>query len=203
MENFSFTARIICSWVYVNVLIILTLVATSLVNALKPVVVSDIFIDGIPAIAKGNLKKGFEKILPTGFGNLMRAYRESTEGLTTRSNRPIFYGMKPVKMDHTETFLRALSFYPARIAKIREQQWKEYRTEKKYSEKRADIYARIRKYYLSPNRTVETWVDILAEIEVYNERAAKYRAMPRITQKSIMSNLKRSFKPSRKERLRK
>lgn len=165
-------------------------------------VMSDIFIDGIPAIAQGNIEKGFEKVMPTGMGNLIRAYRESTEGLTTRSNRPIFYGREPVKLDKSETFLRAVSLYPSRIATIREKQWKEYRTERKYSEKRADIYARIRKYYLSSNRSTEKWIDILAEITVYNERAVKYRAMPIITQKSIMNNLKRSFKPSRKERLR-
>ena len=141
-------------------------------------------------------------MLPTGMGNLIRAYRESTEGLTTRSNRPIFYGVEPVKPDYTETFLRAISFYPARIAKIREQQYKEYRTEQKYREKRSDIYARIRKFYLSGRGDPSKWLDILAEIEAYNEKIVGRPNFSPITKKSIISNLKRSFKPSKKERSR-
>ena len=163
-------------------------------------VLSDIFIDGIPSIARGDLKKGFEKILPTGMGNLIRAYRESTEGLTTRTNRPLFYGREPVKLDNTETFMRALSLYPSRIAAIREKQWKEYRTERKYSEKRRDIYAKIMKFYLS-DRDPAKWLDIMAEIEVYNERVPE--SIPRITGRSIRNNLKRSFRPSKRERHRK
>jgi len=166
-------------------------------------VISDIFLDGIPMMAEGNISKGFEKVMPTGVGNLFRAYRESTEGLTTRTNRPLFYGSQPVKLDKTETFLRAISLYPSRVAAIREKQWKEYKTERKYQEKRADIYARIKKFYLSSSRDPETWIEILAEIEVYNERARSLGPhISMITRKSISMNLKRSFKPSRKERLR-
>ena len=166
-------------------------------------VISDIFVDGIPMIAEGNIEKGFEKMLPTGFGNLIRAYRESTEGLTTRGNRPVFYGNRQVKTEGFETFLRAISLYPSRVAAIREKQYKEYLTEAKYTEKRADIYARIKKFYLSTDRSKAKWLDILAEIEVYNERARKLGPhITVITGKTISMNLKRSFKPSRKERLR-
>lgn len=164
-------------------------------------VISDIFIDGIPMAAKGDVAKGFEKMLPTGFGNMIRAYRESTEGLTTGSNRPVFYGNEQVKTRSFETILRAVSLYPQRIATIREKQYKEYQTESKYQEKRTDIYARIKKFYLSDDRDPETWLDILAEIEVYNEKIRNLKTyVSPITPKSIKTNLKTSFKPSRKER---
>uniref|UniRef100_A0A6M3XDY4 Putative poly(ADP-ribose) polymerase n=1 Tax=viral metagenome TaxID=1070528 RepID=A0A6M3XDY4_9ZZZZ len=164
-------------------------------------VMSDIFIDGIPMIAEGDIAKGFEKIVPTGFGNLIRAYRESTEGLTTKGNRPVFYGNKQVKTEGYETFLRAISLYPSRVAAIREKQYKEYLTEAKYTEKRADIYAKIKKFYLSSDRSKARWLDILAEIQAYNERA-RSAGVTIITGKSISMNIKRSFKPSRRERMR-
>ncbi|HBJ74820.1 MAG TPA: hypothetical protein DDY86_04725 [Syntrophaceae bacterium] len=169
-------------------------------------VISDIFIDGIPLMAKGDVAKGVEKMLPTGFGNVIRAYRESTEGLTTRTGRPVFYGREQVKTEGIETFFRAISLYPQRVATIREKQYKEFKTEAKYSEKREDINARIKKFYLLPlaERTKVKWLDILAEIQGYNEAAEKVGPhIPRISAKSIQAMLKRSFKPSKKEMLRK
>ena len=115
----------------------------------------------------------------------------------------MFYGSKQVKTEGYETFLRAISLYPSRVAAIREKQYKEYLTEAKYAEKRADIYARIKKFYLSSDRSKEKWLDILAEIQAYNEKARS--AGPQITiitGKSISMNLKRSFKPSKREKLR-
>jgi len=166
-------------------------------------VISDIFIDGIPMLAKGNIEKGFEKILPTGLGNVVRAYRESTEGLTTKTNRPLFYGTEQVKLDPIEAFLRAFSLYPQRIATIREKQYKEYQTESKYNERRLDIYSRIKKFYLTTTRDPNEWIDIIAEIQVYNEKIREIGPhMSPITPKSIQANLKRSFKPSRKEQFR-
>ena len=142
-------------------------------------------------------------MLPTGFGNLIRAYRESTEGLTTKGNRPVFYGNQQVKTEGFETFLRAISLYPSRVAAIREKQYKEYQIESKYTEKRADIYARIKKFYLSSDRSKSKWLEILAEIQAYNDKARSVGPhITIITGKSIKSNLKRSFKPSRRERMR-
>ena len=166
-------------------------------------VVSDVFLEGIPAVARGDIKKGFEKILPTGFGNIIRAYREATEGLTTRTNQPIFYGNEQVRLDRAEWLLRTLSLYPARIAKIREQQWKEKRLEGKYSKKRREIYAQIKKYYLADKKSPDRMVDIIAQIDVYNEKAADAKPPHTlITKQSIRTNLKRAFRPSKRERRR-
>ena len=165
----------------------------------------DIFIDGIPMLAKGDVSKGVEKILPTGIGNIFKAYREHTEGMTTKANRPLFYGTEPVKLNTTEWLLKTLSFYPVRVAQIREEQWKGIRLEGKYREKRADIYAQIRKFYLTPveERVPKDWADIMAQIHVYNEKAtgAMVYVSP-ITEQSIRTNLSRSFKPEKRERKR-
>jgi len=164
-------------------------------------VLSDIFIDGIPAMAKGNVSKGLEKILPTGVGNVLRAYREGTEGISSRTNAPLFYGRDRVVLTPAETFYRALSLNPARIAEIREKQWKEYSISDKYQKERTDIYAKFKKYWLSENKDKSEYAKLLAEVYDYNERAVK-RGFPPITSKSIRANLKRSFKPSKRERQR-
>ena len=121
-------------------------------------VVLDLY-EGGKKIAKGNISKGIEQMLPLAASNPIKAARESTEGLTTRTNAPIFYGDQPVKLDMTEAILRGLSFNPARVAQIREVQWKERKAEMKYRDDRTDIYARIKQFYLRPieEQTMERW----------------------------------------------
>ena len=73
----------------------------------------------------------------------------------------------------------------------------------RYSDMRADIYAKIRKFYTLPlaKRTRGRWADIVADIEAYNERAARARtSVPRITARSIKTNLRRSFRAPKRER---
>ena len=164
-------------------------------------VLSDIFIDGIPTVAKGDIAKGFEKILPTGMGNLIRAYRERVDGLTTRTNAPVFYGQEQVKLTPVETFYRALSLNPARVAGIREKQWKGHIQESQYSEQKADIYNKLRKFYLGGGQDLNEYAEIMAEIYKFNEAATSLKISP-ITKKSIRTVVKRSFRPSRRERLR-
>jgi hypothetical protein len=61
----------------------------------------------------------------------------------------------------------------------------------------------IKKYYLSEDKNNAKWLDIVAEIQAYNEKAREVGPhIPLITQRSIKNNLKRSFRPSRKERMR-
>lgn len=154
---------------------------------------------GIRDIVKGNVMKGTESILPTGVGNLLKAYRESTEGLTTRNNAPLFYGDEPVKLTPVETFYKGLSFNPVRIAQIREKQWNEKQTEAEYTGTRTGLYSKLRKYWLDGGRDASEYAGILGEIESYNE-AAERRNLPLITQRSIRRNLKRASRPSRRER---
>ncbi|MBU4317683.1 MAG: PLxRFG domain-containing protein [Proteobacteria bacterium] len=164
-------------------------------------VLSDIFIDGIPAIAKGDVSKGFEKILPTGIGNLFKAYRENSEGITSRTNAPLFFGTEPLSPSPVETFYKTISLNPARIAGIREKQWKEKGAEARMNETKAAIYARLRKFYLGKGRDKSQYAKIMAEIQDFNDEAIARKVSP-ITAKSIKTNMKRAFRPSRRERLR-
>ena len=164
-------------------------------------VLSELFIDAPKSIARGDISKGVEKFLPTGFGNIFRAYRESTEGITTRNNAPVFYGDKQLKLNGVEAIYRGMSFNPVRIAGAREKQWKERKLEQKYAEYRTDIYAKIKRYVLSGDNDQDKWAELLGEIESYNEDAQRWKFTP-ITSKQIKANIKSGFKPSKRERMR-
>lgn len=157
-------------------------------------------------IQRGNPYKGIERILPAFMGNVMKAYREHTEGLTTSSNAPIFYGKEPVELDLMEAFLRAISFNPARIATIREKQWKEKKLEQKYAKRKSDIYAKIIAFYSRErsDRDREDWQDLLNEVREFNTNVKElgFYISP-ITGKSIKNAIRRAYRPSKKERLRK
>ena len=146
-------------------------------------------------------------MLPLAGANMIKAVREGTEGLTTRRNAPIFYGLDPVLPNMIDSSFRFLGFNPARIAKIREKVWKEKKVGSKYSGRRSDIYARIRKFYLQPiaKRPKGDWIEILEETREYNERVKRKGLtgmVPFITRASIKTSLTRSFRPSKKERIR-
>ncbi len=167
--------------------------------------VSDVVVGG-KSILRGDWSKGLERMSPNFIGSGIKAWRETTTGVTTSSNAPLFYGRDPVKLDWIEAFYRTLSFNPARIAKIREKQWKERSVERKMSELRYDIYARIKSYYNQPKskRSKTSYLDILEEIRTYNALVKRGgKPYPVITHKSIKNNLRRAFRPSKRERLRK
>ena len=171
-------------------------------------VLADVY-QGLEKITKGDVSKGIEQILPLGMGAPLKAFREASEGLTTRTNAPLFYGREPVRLEGAEVALRAMAFNPARIAAIREEQWSDTKVAAKWSERKRDINARIKKFYLLPpsQRTKTRWNEITAMVSEYNDRAKKSGAVERgiatfITSDSIKQSLKSSFKPSKRERLR-
>lgn len=158
-------------------------------------------IKGIDHYRKGEFYKGTEALLPTAVGTAFKAVRESTEGLSTGNYSPVYYGDDPVKADGLDATLRFLSFNPARISGIREKQWSERKVEQKYTERRTEIYAKLKRNYFfgSGDRA-----EIMKEVSRYNEmvKASGMRWIPLITAQSIRSNLRRASRPSKKERMR-
>jgi len=168
---------------------------------------SDIYYGG-KNIIRGDYSKGVEKLAPmNAIGSMIKSVREGTEGVTTTTNAPVFYGRKQLKPDLIDSVLRFASFNPASVAGPKERIWKDKKIESKYRSMKTDIYAKIKKYYLLPKskRTKAKWVDILLEIRKFNERIKNRRlqrvASP-ITRKSIRAYVRRSFRPPKKERLR-
>lgn len=152
-------------------------------------VVTDMF-KGAADIAKGNTSKGIETILPLALANPLKAYREHTEGITSKSNAPIFYNDEPLKADAIDAFLRFFSFNPSRIAGARERLWADKKRKYTFQDMRSDIYARVRKAYLNGHGQDEIR-NIEIEIAAYNQKAKGAGQTP-ITAKTIKGVLKRA-----------
>lgn len=166
-------------------------------------VISDTF-GGVAQMIKGDVWKGAEKVLPLAGGNILKGIREAREGVTTKTNIPVFYGNKPIVADYGDAALRVLSLNPASIAEKREKQWNEKEVVKKYKDEATDIYSRLRKLYIDKDE--EGLIKVFADIEEFNKkvygRRLIYKGVALITKDSIKTNLKKSFMPPKTERLR-
>ena len=132
----------------------------------------DVFVSiykGVGDIGRGNIQKGFERIVPNAFGNISKGIREYTEGVTTKSNAPVFYEDEPLKADEIDAMLRIFSFNPAKISEARAKLWSEKKRKVIYQSQRSEIYARIKRFYLKRNRKKSDWMKIVALVESYND----------------------------------
>lgn len=153
-------------------------------------VLSDV-VDGVGQIGRGNVMKGVESILPLAAGSPIKAYREYTEGITTKSNAPVFFEGQPLKADAIDAFLRAFSFNPSRIAGAREKLWGERTAEQAFLDRRQEIYARLKKHYNGSDRDYKELQDINIMIAAYNARA-KRDGQKLIQAKNIKAVLKKA-----------
>ncbi len=157
-------------------------------------VVADVY-EGTKNLTQGFYQEGFEKIAPTAIGNLSRGLRESTEGVTTRNGKPVFWGSERLKGDTVDMILRWLSFSPSGITKKREIQWHDYKIKAKYKERKALLYKRLRQFYMdSPNqRDPAVLAEIIADMNDFNEEIKAKNAeklVPLITDRSRKQSLR-------------
>jgi len=159
--------------------------------------------DAINYLLRGDGMKSLEKMLPTGLGAPIKAYREGTQGITTKGNSPVFYGNKPLKADRTDMVMRAFGFNPAKLSGIRERQWSERKVSKEYSKMKSDISARVKAWMLG-GRDKQEWEDILADILKFNERVKTRRpfGVTPITRKTLRRYIRSTTKAPRRERMR-
>jgi hypothetical protein len=156
---------------------------------------------GVKHLAKGEVWKGVEALVPTGFGSAFKAAREATEGITTSNYGQVFYGDEPLKADSLDAALRFFSFNPARLSGIREKQWNEKQVAAKYQERRSEINNQIKREFLQGKGITP---EALKEIARYNELAlgAGRPDIRPITMNSIRNMLRQNAKPSKFERTR-
>jgi hypothetical protein len=163
----------------------------------------------LEAVKRGAYSKALERVLPLAVSNPLRGIREYSEGVTSFSNTPVFFGKERVMADEVDLLLRIFSFNPARLSDINDTQWGERKTRDAYREVVTELNARLKAYYLLPpsERDPETWADIQADISEYNRRIEATGALrkglaSRITSKRIKALIKRQRHPSKVERLR-
>lgn len=167
-------------------------------------VVKDV-LEGTQNIAKGNIAKGLEKLSPAMLASPIRAAREYSEGVTMNNNQPVFYGNRPLRATAPQSIARIFGFNPAGISEKRDKQWAERLTAQEYSKARTDIYSRLRRYYLNPNRTMEDYTELVNMIQEYNARVRRNRpaGVNLITSRQLKTLRKRMIVPGKVERMRK
>ena len=156
---------------------------------------------GSAELAKGNLLKGMEKILPAALASPVKAYREATEGITNTRNAPVFFGREQLKLSPAGAVIRGLGFNPADISEKREIIWQDKKGAARFADRRSDIYARYRLWILN-GRPQDEADKLIEEIIAYNQavKASGRRDLPQITGKSLKAAISRSFTPSRREK---
>jgi len=153
--------------------------------------------------------KAIEKapITPLFIANPIKAIRESTEGVTTWGNYPVYYGDKPLVGDLVDAFLRSLSFNPIGIAKPREIQYKETLIVRKYNDEKQDIYSAYRKLFLAGPVSRKDMADIISRIDEFNNKIKVARLDKRglvapIRKLSLKNIRRRFYRAPKSERLR-
>lgn len=150
--------------------------------------------------------KGAEKALPTFLETPLKGYRFYTEGVTTKTYSPVFYGEDQLKADELELFMMAFSFNTARLSGIREKQWKEKNVQGSFSKDRQNILRRLKKIKMSSDpENIKALARIQEEIDDFNLRVetapARYK-VNYLTWTQLNRSLRQAMKPSKFEKQR-
>jgi N12 class adenine-specific DNA methylase len=161
---------------------------------------------GAASIARGDVVKGVEKVSPRIVAGPIRAAREHFEGVTDRTNKPVYWGNERLRSSLYQSLLRGLAFNPAGVSEKTEQQWGERQATLHAADTRNEIYAQVRRFMLAPapDRDPEAWLAILDEIEAYNEKVAALNnpSISYISQSSLKNAIRSVGRPPRRERIR-
>lgn len=171
-------------------------------------------IDAVGYAGNGNYMRAVENVMPAAIKYPIRAYRESTEGVTTKRGVPVTYDGEQLILGADggwsggyDIFTRILGFNNADINEKRKQQWQMMSLQRKYKGMSQDIYKRIFDLSYKNNGEIDKssseWIEIQNEISKYNQRLIDKRIPPTmakpITEKSIQQSLKSRMKQNKNQ----
>ena len=159
--------------------------------------------DAVDAFKDGQYEKGLEKLLPTAVGSIVKGHREYTEGVTNKQYSPVFYGTDKLKGSPIDFAMRVLAFNPERVSGIRQKQWRESVVRQEYAKERSGIIEGFNHALINIDKTSNTdFADLYKRITAYNSKvtaADPLYQVPYITNKWLLSSLKRNQKPDKYE----
>jgi hypothetical protein len=144
-------------------------------------------VKAVDALSMGEYYRALESALPMAGSNVMRAYRESTEGSTSLTGK-IMQDTKgrPLKMSAMEAVKQGLGFRPSRMAEESKMKRTSQNVLSRYAARKADISNRFR-----------VGQDVTGKIQHYNQDAAEFGgAVPFITARTLKSIM--TQKPNKK-----
>ena len=156
--------------------------------------------EAVENIGRGRYVKAVEHILPSGLANPVRAIRERSEGVSTRSNRRVWdTSGKPYQPSTGESVARAAGFRSTGQAVVSERTWEGHREQASYNDKRSAIYEKYRGWLLG-GRDPEEHKAITKQVREYNNGVKGIDGVSRITFESLRRQAKGLKKPAKRER---
>jgi len=167
-------------------------------------VVTDIT-KGIKELSEGHLLKAGEYAFPSFAGRGLKAVREATEGIRTKTGSYIFVDGKQIRPDNIDTFWTAAGFSSTRIAKLRDKRWHQIKISRKYSNMRAAVTEEYKDFKLASKRLgkldVKRYKKVMNAMREYNKRVRQYKltaTVPMLTKRKLDQSWNRAVKPNKR-----
>lgn len=161
---------------------------------------SDISLTG-KYLSTGQYLRATEKIVPTAFGNVIRAIREMNTGVVDTKGRRIWDDQgKPMVPGTAATAARVIGFRTATQAVMQERTWEAKREMASFRARRDKIYEEYRSYLVEPERDPKELQNIKDKIYKYNAAVKQYSKggiIPFITRESMLTQVKSVYRPKK------
>lgn len=158
--------------------------------------------EAINYMSLGHYDRAAEMALPRVGADIMRAYRESKEGITTREHRPVFGDdNRQLRPDFGESLARSLGFRSSRTAVASMRTSEAKRELAAFTETRNDIYERYRAYLLGGKSDPKEMAIIMRKIHEFNLKASTVPGIALIRMSSLRTQARSTMKPSKQMRL--
>lgn len=176
-----------------------------------PVSLYNDFKGGISALFQGDLYRGVEKLSPRFIASPVRAYREYTQGATTKGGQPIWYGKDIIKPTTGEFLGQFVGFTPATTSRQKEEVFKLKQISEQYREQRTEIYGKLRRLIVESdgNPKQRDINKLKKEIVEFNKKVIKkrkedplYLSISIISSREIQDAIKSMSEPSKLEKAR-
>ena len=145
--------------------------------------------DAYTNIMNGDELKGLEKLAPRHIAGKIKAYREYTDGITTKGNAPVMYKGEHLRPSLYDAAVRFTSGNPTGLSGPREELWKKSLSDRHWADKRSAIYSRMRKW-VNDGRPSSKWKALQKEVDAYNKAAKKKEEITLISESTIKRVLK-------------
>jgi hypothetical protein len=145
----------------------------------------------------GQVGRATEKLIPTAFANVLKAYRE-LKGITNSKGQRVWTrDGQPYIPSKTETGLRVIGIRSADEAIAQERTWELNKEITNYKKRRDNITAKYRDWLITEG-TEEELNSIMDDVTDYNDAVAENEAVgeiPMITRETLKSVAKGTFVP--------
>lgn len=153
----------------------------------------------------GQYSKATEKIIPSGFANPLKAYREYNEGVTSEKGYPVpTEEGKFFKPNAAETGLRALGMGGSEVSRLKARVFESKEEIENWKDRRSLIHERARALFTKENPSGAEFTKIVKAVDDYNKAwlaaGLQGSAVPRLKMSEIREDAKKVKQLSKQQR---